>query len=263
MYHQTMKIAPSHSEVVPKGNKKMLEGGFIWQPLSPWSLLVDIATKENENLTCSVDYRVLNCHMKAGCSLLPKIQKIINELASGVYFIKPEFFSGYWQIHMSDYCKVKRMFVCHLETFLFEVMTFGMMNAPSALQRMMDEMLGPLSFVKVYLDDIVVLSKTKAEHADRLRQDFQIVSRHGLKVKMSNCEFLKNWNRLLGRIVGRDGVNVDPSKRSVIRDSPGPDNQTKLCRFHRIAGYYRRFMRSFASISASLHAETFSRARFI
>lgn len=86
---------------------------------------------------------------------------------------------------MSDECKEKTTFVCRFGMFQFEVMPFGLMNAPSTFQRMMDELLGHLAFVRVYLDGVLIFSRTLEEHIDHLRIVVNTVSSHGLKVKVS------------------------------------------------------------------------------
>lgn len=193
---------------------------------------------------------------------LPKIQEIFDKLGGGENFTTLDFFSGYWQIRMSDACKKKRTIVCRFETFQFEVMPFGLMNAPSTLQRMMDQLMGDIPFVKVYLDDVVIFSKTMAEHIEHLRLVIGLVSQHGLKIKISKCEFAKETVSLPGHIVGKEGTYVDPSKIAVIRDTPTPKSQTELRSFLGIARYYRRFIPSFADISAPLHCATSVKTQF-
>lgn len=168
IYHTARRMAPKHNEIVRKELDGMLKAKIVTPEVSAWSFPVVIATKKDGKPRFCVDYRMLNQRMRADSFPLPKIQKIFDELAGGAVFSTLDFFSGSWQIRMSNRCKAKTTFVCRYGTFQFEVMPFGLMNAPSTFQRMMDGLLGGLQFAKVYLDDVVVFSKTMAAHMEHL-----------------------------------------------------------------------------------------------
>lgn len=148
VYHRGRRMAPKHNELVRDELQKMLRAGIVTSATSAWSFSVVIATKKDGKPRFCVDYRVLNQRMKGDRFPLPKIQEIFDELSGGAVFTTLDFFSGYWQIRMSEDCKEKTTFVCRYGTYQFEVMPFGLMNAPSTFQRMMDGLLGHLPFVK-------------------------------------------------------------------------------------------------------------------
>lgn len=166
------------------------------------------------------------------------------------------FFSRGWKIRMSKSCKEKTTFVCRYGNFQFSVMLFGLMNAPSTFQRMMDELKGNLPFVKVYLDDVMVFFSSIYEHFKHLRNVLEKVSTRGLKVKIGRCELAKEEAALLGHIEGCSGVQVDPRKIEVIQQEPRSASKTELCSLLAIAGYYIHLIRSLAKMSASLHEMT-------
>lgn len=262
VYHSARRMAPKHNSVVQKEIEATLSAGIVTPASSAWSFPIVIATKKDGKPRFCVDYRALNREMRADRFPPTMIQEIFDELAGAVFFSTLDLFSGYWQIRLSEECKEQTTFVCRQGTFKFEVMPFGLMNAPSSFQRMMNSLLGHLKFVKVYLDVVVIFSKDMTKHMIHLRAVIELIAKHGLKVKISKCEFARTSVSSLGHIVDSKGVRVDPSKIQVILETSRPNSQTELCSFLGIAGYYKRFIRSFATVSAPLHALTSTKSSF-
>ena len=127
-------------------------------------------------------------------------------------------------------------------------MPFGLTNAPATFQRLMDKVLKPVlfDFALVYLDDIIVFSKTIEEHFVHLDQVFSLLARDGLKMKTTKCEFFKGKLEYLGFIVSREVVAPNPSKVESILKYPEPNNVKELQSFLGLASYYRKFIRAFA-----------------
>lgn len=149
IYHQYRRTPPKHNEIVKKELGMMLVAGVVTPASSEWPFPVVIASEKNGTPRFCVGYRALNQQMKAGRFPLPKIQEIIDELAEGHFFTTLDFFSGCWQIRISESWKEKTTLVCCFGTYLLEVILFGLMNAPSTLQRVMGRLLGIFRFVKV------------------------------------------------------------------------------------------------------------------
>ena len=256
------RMPPRHSEVVRQELDKMLEAGIITPSASPWSFPVVIASKKDGKPRFCVDYRILNRRMKADRWPLPKTEEIFDDLEGSKVFSTLDLFSGYWQVRMAEQCKEKTTFVCRYGTYKFEVMPFGLMNALSTFQRMMDLVFRDLGHVRCYLDDVVVHSRTLEEHIAHLVQVIDIVSRHGLKLKISKCSFAQSKVRLLGHVFDKDGMSVDTDKIDAISAAPTPQNATELRSFLGIAAYYRRFIKGFAEISAVLHEASSTKRGF-
>ena len=158
IHNSSRRLAPRHNELVREELDKMLEAGIITPATSAWSFPIVIVSKKDGKPRFCVDYRSLNQRMKPDRWPIPRIQEIFDDLEGSVVFSTLDLFSGYWQVRMANECKEFTTFVCRFGTFKFEVMPFGLMNAPSTFQRMMDVILAGLKFVRVYLDDVVVLS---------------------------------------------------------------------------------------------------------
>lgn len=139
--------------------------------------------------------------MKAGRLPLPKIQEIFDKLVGGVEFTTLDLFPGYWQVRLGESCKEKTNFVCCFRTFQFWVMPFGLVNAPSTFQRMMDQLVGQMPFVKDYLDNMIIFLKTIDKHVMPIEVVVRLMADHELKLKICKCEFAKKNVSLIGHIV--------------------------------------------------------------
>lgn len=242
------RLSPRDNIIVRKELEKMLRAG-IWTPASSaWSLPVVIATNKDGQPRFCVENRARNQEMKPKKWPIPKPPKIFDDLSEMRVFSSLDISSGYWQICMSDDCKDMTTLACKFGSFKLEVMQFGLINAPFTFQRMMYKVFSDLSYVQVYLDDIVVASETIVEHVGHLREVLKRIEEAGLKIKVSKCEFAEEEMELLVRRVSEYGVKVDRAKVTAIESTPRPSNQTELCRLLRLAGYYRRFIRVFSEI---------------
>ena len=115
---------------------------------------------------------------------------------------------------------LKTAFSTHRGHYEFLVLPFGLTNAPAAFQREMNRILGYLPFVVVYLDDILIFSKSEEEHMSHLRQVLQILREQRLYAKLSKCSFFQTQTLFLGHIISGRGIHVNPDKVAVIKDCP-------------------------------------------
>ena len=106
------------------------------------------------------------------------------------------------------------------------------------------------------LDDVVVFLESLDVHVDHLLQVFELIARSGLKLNLAKCSFAQSQTRLLGHAIGKEWIEVDPEKTSIIWSTPEPRTKAESRSFLGLAGYYRRFIPKFAEVSASLHAVT-------
>lgn len=206
---------------------------------------------------------ILNQRMEANQFPLPKIQRIFEELVSGVIFTILDFVSGYWQIRFRDHGEKKSTFFCRQKALKFELVSFWLMNAPSTYQRIMNELLMHLTSITVYFDDFAIFPPTLSEHLEHMRQVVTIVARKELKIKLKWCKFAKLLVGHSGHIVEKEGVRVDPERTNEILLTPRPRNQTKLWSFASIALYYRQYIHLFTTTSVLLHAATSNETDFV
>ena len=133
-------------------------------------------------------------------------------------------------------------------------MPFELFNAPATFQRVMQVVLAGLERkgVFVYLDNILVASKSFNEHLQQLREVFERLRSAGLRLKPKKCLFLRNEVPYLGHVVTAQGIKPDPAKTEKVTDFPVPQDITGVRQFLGLASYYRRFLPNFASVASPL-----------
>ena len=164
--------------------------------------------------------------------------------------------SGYWQVELTEESKAMTAFtVGPLGFYECVRMPFGLTNAPATFQRLMESCLGEmhLNWCIIYLDDIIVFSKSREEHLERLKGVFQKLREAGLKLKPSKCEFFRDKIAYLGHIVSKAGVETDPKKIQDIADWVRPKTVTDVRQFLGFTNYYRKFIKQYAQVANPLN----------
>jgi hypothetical protein len=133
-------------------------------------------------------------------------------------------------------------------------MSFGLTNAPAYFMNLMNKVFMKFldKFVVVFIDDILVYSKTEEEHAEHLRLVLGTLREHQLYAKFSKCEFWLKEVGFLGHVLSASGVSIDPSKITSIMERKAPTNPTEVRAFLGLAGYYQKFVEGFSSIARPL-----------
>ena len=251
------RIPPALFEEVRQHLKEMLDAGAIRESQSPFSSNVVLVRKKDGSLRFCIDYRKLNNRTVKDAYYLPRIEETIDTLSGSKYFSKLDLRSGYWQVGVKESDKMKTAFsVGPLGFFECNRMAFGLCNAQASFQRLMERCMGELHLREclIYLDDIIIFSKTFDEHLVRLANVFRQLEVHGLKLKGSKCEFFQRQVNYLGHIVSDAGIHTDPDKIAVLKEWKPPTNVKELRSFLGFAGYYRRFVCNYSSIVKPLNA---------
>jgi transposase InsO family protein len=253
------RLSPREQEEVKRQIADLLGKGFIEPSSSPFGAPVIFVEKKDGTLRMCMDYRALNKVTLKRRYPMPRIDELFDMLAGAKLFTSLDLQQGYYNIRITDEDKPKTAFLAPgLGQWQFKVLCFGLTNAPATFQSAMHEIFKEHigKFVCVYLDDVLVYSKTAEEHAIHVRTVLDILRKHEFKAKMSKCDFNKPELKFLGHIVGRNGLKVDDSKVATVRDWPVPQNVSKLRSFLGLANYFRRFIQGYSTLVAPLTALT-------
>lgn len=243
--------------------EEMLQAGVIERSNSPWSFPIVLVKKKDGTKRFCVDFRALNKITKKYARALPVIDDILASLGSAKYFSKLDLKSGYWQVKLNEKDKEKTAFTCHRGLFQFNVMPFGLANAPGVFQELMSVVLqGQEEFAVPYLDDILIFSKTKEEHVRHIEKVLGSLRRHNLRLKAAKCEFFGKEVQYLGFRVSEKGIQPEGDKVKAIQAIATPTTVKQVRSFIGMTSYYRRFIKDFSVIAEPLIRLTRKHARF-
>ncbi|KAI3523720.1 hypothetical protein L1887_02068 [Cichorium endivia] len=205
-----------------------------------------------------IDYRELNKLTIKNRYPLPRIDDLFDQLQGSSYFSKIDLRSGYHQLKVQEEDVPKTAFRTLYGHYEFVVMPFGLTNAPAVFMDLMNRVCRPYldKFVIVFIDDILIYSRSKEEHSQHLRQVLETLRAEKLYAKFSKCEFWIRKVDFLGHIVSKEGIHVDPTKIKAIENWEAPKTPTEIRQFLGLAGYYRRFIQNFSKIAKPLTALT-------
>lgn len=256
--HRARPIHPHDLEAVRKHLRDLLEVGVIRESESSYSSPIVVVRKRNGDIRLCVDYRRLNLQTVKDAYPLPNLEESFTALTGSKWFTVLDLKSGYYQIEMAEEDKPKTAFVTPLGFWEWNRMPQGVTNAPSTFQRLMEKCMGDLHLkqVLVFLDDIIIFSDTLEEHEKRLLRVLTRLKESGLKLSPEKCKFFQSSVRYLGHVVSEKGVETDPEKISCLKSWPVPRNLKELRSFLGFAGYYRRFIRDYATIVKPLNTLT-------
>ena len=242
---------------------QMMEARVVERSRSPWGFPIVLVEKKDGSSRFCVDFRDLNKITRRNSFPLPVISHILASLGRAKYFSKLDLKSGYWQVEMDESDKEKTAFTCHYGLFHFNVMPFGLANAPGIFQELMSIVLqGQEKYALAYLDDVLVFSETRDEHLKHLQRVFDSLRKHNLKLKPSKCEFFNEETQYLGFKISRKGIQPDQDKVTAIQSVIAPKTVRQVRGFIGMCSYYRRFIPNFARIAEPLINLTRKYARF-
>ncbi|GJT88480.1 reverse transcriptase domain-containing protein [Tanacetum coccineum] len=252
------RLAPSEMQELSEQLKELQDKGFIRPSHSPWGAPVLFVKKKDGSMRMCIDYRELNKLTVKNRYPLPRIDDLFDQLQGARYFSKIDLRSGYHQLRVHEDDIPKTAFRTRYGHFEFTVMPFGLTNAPAIFMDLMNRVCKPYldKFVIVFIDDILIYSKTKEDHKVHLRLMLELLTKEKLYAKFSKCEFWLQEVHFLGHVVNQSGIHVDPSKIEAVKNWKAPTTPSEVRSFLGLAGYYRRFIANFSKIAKPLTSLT-------
>ena len=236
--------------------KDLTDKEFIQVRISHWCTLVLFVKNNDGTLQICIEYRQLNKVTTKTKYPLPIIDYLFNQLQGFIFFSKIDLHSGFHQLRARDEDIPKTSFRTRYGYYEFIITSFSLTNAPATFMDIMNKFFRVYldSFIIVFIDDILIYSKTKEEHEQHLRLTLQVLTQHQLYAKFSKCEFLlKSSDK---------GVEVDPRKTEVVKNWQKPLTPIDIYRFLGLDSNYRRFLEGFTSIATSVTALTKKKVLF-
>ena len=248
------RMSPSELDELKKQLDELLAAGFIRPSKSPFGAPVLFVKKKDGSMRMCIDYRDLNRITVKNRYPLPRMEELFDRLKGAKYFSKMDLRSGYHQVRIHHDDIPKTAFRTRYGHYEFLVLPFGLTNAPATFMHLMQSVFGTHldDFVIVFLDDILIFSKTLQEHQKHVRKVLELLRENKLYAKMSKCEFFKEEISFLGHVVNSEGVSMEKEKVKAIREWPTPTTVTGVRAFLGLAGYYRRFVNGFSRIASPL-----------
>jgi len=247
-------MAPVELKELKQQVQELLDKGLVRPSASPWGAPVLLVKKKDGGLRLCVDYQELNRVTVRNKYMLPRIDDLFDQLKGAAVFSKLDLRSGFHQVKVRASDVEKIAFRTRYGHYEFLVMPFGVTNAPATFMDLMNRVFSPFldKFVVVFIDDILVYSKTREEHAEHLRAVFQLLRDHQLYAKLGKCQFWMESVSFLGHIISEQGISVDPRKVEAVQEWPVPTSVSEVRSFLGLAGYYRRFVQDFSRIAEPL-----------
>ena len=255
---KSYRLSRSELQEVEKQVKGLLAKGLIQPSSSPYGSPILSVSKADGTLRMCIDYRAVNKQTVKNRYPLPRIDDLFDRLQGAKVFSSIDLQSAYHQVRLKPEDEPKTAFTTPMGLLESLVLTVGLTNAPGTLQSVMTEVLGDVigKFVLVYLDDVVISSKTAEEHMHHLRIVLALLRKHRLYAKLPKCKFMQSELKFLGHIVGAQGLQVDPKKVDIVKEWPVPSNVAQLRSFLGLANYFRKFVVGKAALVAPLQQLT-------
>ena len=256
VYAKPYRIPLAKQEFIREEVFKMQKQGTIRPSTSAFAAPVVLVPKKDGNTRFCIDYTRLNANTVKDKFPMPRIDDLLDKAKDAKFFSTIDLTSGYWQIRMNENDREKTAFITPEGLYEFNVMPFGLCNAPATFQRYMNSVLSGIPGVVVYIDDLLVFGRTWLEHVSILRLVFERLRHHHLKLKEEKCCFGRPSVSFLGHVVSKNGLSPDPNKTKAIKTFPTPQNVKELRSFLGMVSYCGRYIKNFSGIAHPLYKLT-------
>ena len=249
-------MSPGEQAELDKFLEENMKTGRIRPSKSPMASPVFFIKKKDGSLRFVQDYRKLNAMTIKNRYPLPLIPDIMSRISGARFFTKLDVRWGYNNIRIREGDEWKAAFRTNRGSFEPLVMFFGLCNSPATFQMMMNDIFRALveeGVVAVYMDDILIFTKTLEEHRRVVKQVLQILKDNNLYLKPEKCIFEVEEVEFLGLILSKDCVKMDPIKVDGVKGWPTPRKVKELQSFLGFVNFYRRFIQDFSKIARPLH----------
>ena len=233
------RINPTKGKIITDEVDYMLTNKLIKPSFSPWSSPVVLVPKPNNQFRLCLDYRKVNAITKTDSYPLPRVDDCVDRIGNAQFISKFDLLKGYWQVPLTERAKEISAFITHNGLYQCSVMPFGMKNAASTFQRLMNIVCSKVKNCVVYIDDVVIYSNSWEDHLQSIRELFKAIQNANLVINLAKSDFSQAKITYLGFEVGYGKVLPKESNIQAILDFPVPKTRKNIRQFIGLAGYYR------------------------
>ena len=244
--------------------RELVAAGKMQLSNSPFGAMALIVRKKDGTSRVVIDYRDLNELTVKNKYPLPLMDELFDRVTGAQYFTKLDLKGGFHQILIHEDDRAKTAFRTRYGSYEYRVLPMGLCNAPGTFMELMNSVFRDMldRSVLVFLDDILVFSKTLEEHVTHLREVLDRLRAQKLYAKLSKCELIRRMVTFLGHLLGVDGLRVMADKVGAVREWPTPRSATDVRAFLGLAGFYRRFVKDFSLVALPLSDLTKDKVAF-
>ncbi|UYV65614.1 hypothetical protein LAZ67_3004865, partial [Cordylochernes scorpioides] len=252
--HKPYRVSAKERDIIKEQIDEMLTEGIIRPSSSPWSFPVILVKKRDGKYRFCVDYRKLNNVTVKDVYPIPRIDEVMDTLQGSTHFSAIDLRTGYWQVEVEERDKEKTAFTTAHGLYEFNVMPFGLCNAPATFERNMENMLGNLRWqiCLCYLDDVIIYSPDFPTHLKRLEAVFRCFCESNLRLNDKKCRFAFEELEILGYITSKHGIKPAEHNIKAVRNFPRPKKVKEVQSFLGMCSYYRKFIKDFSKIADPL-----------
>ncbi|EGT31788.1 hypothetical protein CAEBREN_31619 [Caenorhabditis brenneri] len=242
----------------------LLKSGRITESNTPWISPIVIVKKKNGSLRVCLDFRKLNEVTIPDNYPLPRIDAIVERVGHMKFFSSLDMANGYLQLRLDDESSYKCGFTTENRVYAYSHLPFGLKSAASYFQRALKTVLDGMDHeVMLYIDDVLIISKTYDEHLDTLERVLQRFRQYNLKVSPKKCDLVRKSIVFLGHQINEENYEPNKSNVSAIVNMPTPSNINELRRFIGMTGFFRRFVKDYSEIVQPLNKLTHKNTPFV
>ncbi|GBG69733.1 hypothetical protein CBR_g4564 [Chara braunii] len=246
------RMAPTELDGLRRQLKELTEKGWIQPSTSPFGSPVLFVLKKGGSLRMCIDYKGLNAITVKNAEPLPRIDNLLDRVQGCKYFTKIDLKFDYHQIAIRPEDQHKTAFETRYGLYKFVVMPFGLCNAPRAFPHAINRVFHDYldKFVVVYLNDILIFSRTVEEHDQHVETALSLLQQHKYKINLEKWEFGRIKILYLGYEISMEEARPEDAKVASIRDCPRPRFVIEVKSFFGVTDYYRNFVKNYSTVAA-------------
>ena len=245
---------PVKAKEIDRQVELLLQQGLIRRSNSPYAAPVILRPKPNGDWRFITDFTYINSLTVDDSFPMMRIQDILKNLGNAKYISTLDAEKGYWQVPLAENSKKYTAFRTRTGLYEYNVLAFGLKNAPACYQRLMNEVLVGLSDIcTVYQDDIIIFSSSFSEHIKHLEIVLERLRNANITLKKDKCVFGAKEVKFLGHIVSKDGIKINPEKVEVVKNFEAPKTRKDLKKFLGVINFYHHFFKDMGKVAAPLY----------